>query len=233
MSFPDLYLFERTIPFQLTNSYLNLKNNNNSIYGAASATVTGSGTVVNALATGSRTSTVNTGEGDDSITGTATATATGSGTSTNVLAEATGLFNSGDIITGKGDDSITGTADGSGDNIFGINNEGTINTGIGNDVVSGIGPDPFSGFTGGGTIDLGAGKDKIIGFGEQTVLGGTGIDDTAEFGFTKDSISLVDPNPGGSSINIIDNGVTMSFTDVEKFVFAGETFTLQQLQGMV
>ena len=138
----------------------------------------------------------------------------------------------------SGDDSITGTFDGSESGNFGIQNDtdSSINIGAGSDEITGAGPDAFSGFTGGGTINLGDGDDIIRGFGEQTVLGGSGFD-TAEFEFALDmSITLGTTTPPGTNIDISTtiNGfeATMSFTDVEEFVFENGTFSLEELQMM-
>ena len=145
----------------------------------------------------------------------------------NVLVLGEGDFNSGIrntwngfIDTGKGHDTIHGkVAVGSGDDNFGILNEGTIETSKGHDRVIATGPDPFSGFGGGGHIYLGDGNDRITGFGHQTVDGGDGFD-TAKFDFFNDSITI-----GSSAMNSIEitfNEVTMSFIDVERFVFCDQ-----------
>ena len=90
-----------------------------------------------------------------------------------------------------------------------------------------MGTDAFTGFTGDGDINLGEGNDRIIGFGDQTVFGGIGMD-TAKFGFDLDN-SITLESGAMNSIDITANGVTMSFTGVERFVFANDSYTLQKL----
>ena len=135
------------------------------------------------------------------------------------------------IDTGYGNDTIHGkVAVGSGHDNFGIFNEGTIDTGKGHDRVTAKGPDPFSGFGGGGQIHLGYGHDKIIGFGEQIVDGGAGYD-IAKFDFDLGDIvlSMFDFD---IKITAINNGATMSFNNVEKFIFNDGKRSLSALQDM-
>ena len=149
-------------------------------------------------------STIDTGKGNDNITG------TGEGGIGNVNST---------IDTGEGDDNITGTSETN----VGIFNTSTIDTGAGKDQVTGIGPDEFSGFAGGGDINLGADNDTIRGFGNQTVFGGEGFD-TAEFEFNVADSMFVPL--GNNSVDIIVGGTTMSFTDVEQFIFPDQTITI-------
>ncbi|MEO1396918.1 MAG: M23 family metallopeptidase [Cyanobacteria bacterium J06634_5] len=160
-------------------------------------------------------SVINTGNGSDSITG-------------EVQGNGAGIFNDATSLMtmGNGKDYLTGSVTGAG---FGINNSGSINMGNHQDVVEGIGADAFYGFIGGGKVFLGAGADRIIGFGEQMVNGGTGID-TAEFEFSLDS-SIRLGSSAANALNVIANGVTMAFVNVEKFMFNGDTFLLQELQN--
>ena len=155
--------------------------------------------------------TIDTGEGDDTIIGT--------GTIVGILNTSRGT-----IDTGEGDDTIIGTG-----TIVGIFNtgRGMIDTGEGNDTVNAS----TGGFDGGGTINLGQGDDLIRGFGEQIVDGGQGFD-TAELGIDFDNqIEL--HNAVGSSIDMTFSYETMSFTDLEKFNFNGQVFTLEELQDLV
>ena len=143
-------------------------------------------------------------------------------------AKATGILNNGEINLSRGNDQITGTASSSGATAkaTGILNNGEIDLSRGNDQITGMGNGVRNGFAGGGKIALGSGNDQIIGFGDQTVFGGIGMD-TAEFRFDLDLVTL--SSSAMNSINITTHGVTMSFTDVEQFVFANDSYTLQEL----
>ena len=168
--------------------------------------ITGNGGIAGIV--NGRFGTITTGEDDDVITG------------SDALI---GIENLGMIKTGDGNDIITGSG-----SSFGISNFGTIETGDGSDTI-----DAFSGgFSGFGTINLGPGGDLIKGFGEQIVDGG-GDFDTAALGFNydKDLISL--GSTADTSIDITSSGKTMSFDNVEFFDFNSQTFTLEELQGMV
>ncbi len=135
-----------------------------------------------------------------------------------------GIVNYSLITAGAGADSFTGLVTGEG---FGIKNTAVIDLDEGHDVIRAEGADAFSGFTGGGLIKLGAGNDQIFGFGDQIVHGGDGIDE-ATFGFDLgQGISL--SSNASNAIDITANGVTMSFTDVERFTFANGSYSLNEL----
>ncbi len=178
-------------------------------------------------------SSIDTGDGNDQIYGIVTVEGDGD--------DNFAIFNGRGIIEmGAGDDEITGLVEieGNGDNNLGILNDGTIDMGAGNDKITGSGPDAFTGFGSLATefddigeIDLGEGNDKIIGFGQQIVDGGTGID-TAEFEFKLDESIILGSNDI-NSIDITANQVTMSFTNMEEFVFANGSFTLDDLLDLI
>jgi hypothetical protein len=157
---------------------------------------------------------INTGSGQDSITG----FVTGMGF---------GIHNNALITTGDDADTVTGIAAGVG---FGIHNRATIAMGDDDDRVKGRGIGAYSGFSGGGKILLGDGRDHIIGFGRQHVDGGRDRD-TAEFDFAlNDAVSL--GGRGSQGIAITTQDITMTFTDMERFVFKDETFSLRDLRHM-
>ena len=178
--------------------------------------------------------TINTGNGNDLITG---------------INGIVGIFNSGTINTGNGNDRITGDVASAGGDI-GIFNSGTINTGIiGSDTITGSGGEigVFNsgtivtsrgrdiidaldgGFQGNGTVNLNNGNDIIRGFGQQTINGGNNTD-TAVLGLDFDQVTL-SAGIGLRDIDIVSNGQTMSFSNVEMFDFNSQMFTLQQLQA--
>lgn len=136
---------------------------------------------------------------------------------------------------GAGDDYIYGAVEvkGNGDNNFGIDNTAAnvIRMGAGNDSIIGEGVDAFTGFGSRpdniGFINLDEGNDRISGFGQQNVDGGAGID-LAEFEFSLDE-SIILGSSDANSIKITANEATMSFTNVEEFVFANGSFTLDEL----
>ncbi|MGK7890013.1 MAG: calcium-binding protein [Leptolyngbyaceae cyanobacterium] len=185
---------------------------------------------------------ISTGNGDDTLQGGAVGEAisnsgrlyTGNGND-SIFGNATGLgiANRGKLSTGRGNDIIEGRGVATS-----IHNTARIDTGQGNDIVKTLTTDFPSGdilapgrFTGDGSIDLGRGDDLIIGFGSQKVEGDKGFD-TAELGLPfNNEVSF---GMSGQTINIVANNSTMSFTNVEKFVFTtGETFSLQQLKEIV
>jgi hypothetical protein len=172
--------------------------------------------------------TITTGDGSDLISGTAYGGILNEGTISTENGHDTisgsggfaGITNRDTILTGSGRDTIIGSG------MKGIINEGTISTGNGRDIV-----DAFNGgFDGGGAIALEQDNDLVRGFGQQVVDGGKGFD-TAELGIAFDE-HIVLGNAVDSSINITFNDVTMSFTDIEKFDFNGQEFTLEQLQNL-
>ena len=176
---------------------------------------------------------ISAGDGDDRIIGT-------------VEVGGNGSFNRGivnglsTINMGARDDYLYGVVEvaGDGNNNVGIYNDfsGTINMGSGDDLIVGKGGDAYTGFAAdiddSGTIELGEGNDRIVGFGaNQFVNGGTGID-IAEFEFSfDDGVTL--GSTGSSSIEITANEITMFFTDVEGFVFANGSFTVDELIDLV
>ena len=171
-----------------------------------------------------------TGDGDDRIIGT-------------VKVEGNGSFNSGvfaglgGIEMGAGDDYLYGSVEvaGDGENNFGIENfNNFIRMGAGDDRIVGKGSDAYSGFNGTvafGLIDLGEGDDTITGFGQEVVEGGSGSD-TAEFEFSLDE-SVTFSSSDSTSIDITANEKTMFFSNVEEFVFANNSFTLDELIDLV
>ena len=166
-----------------------------------------------------------TGDGDDCIIG--TVQVGGNGSSNRGIAAGLGGIN-----LEAGDDYLYGAvevADGQGN--FGIeNSENIIRMGAGNDRIEGKGTDAYSGFNSSGSfslIELGEGDDTIVGFGREVVEGGAGFD-TAEFEFTLDD-SVTFGSSDSTSIDITANEKTMSFTNVEEFVFADESFSLNEL----
>lgn len=175
--------------------------------------------------------TINTAGGSDTITGIAddigifnsdTILTAGGVDTIRGEGDFIGIFNSNTINTDGGSDNITGIAD------IGIFNSGTIVTGNGTDTVDAL----TGGFAGGGTVNLGQGNDIIRGFGQQTVNGAQGNSDTAELGFTLNNQVTFGAN-GTNGIDVIFDGQTMSFTNVETFDFNGNIFTLQQLQAQI
>jgi hypothetical protein len=177
---------------------------------------------------------ISAGNGNDQIISTVVVEGDGSGN----IGITSGL---GGIDLGAGDDYLYGAVEvaGDGNNNFGIENTAVnyIRMGSGNDSIVGKGVDAFTGFggspTGGsGFIDLGEGNDKISGFGvNQIVDGGTGID-LAQFQFSLDK-SITFGSSDANSIDITANEVTMSFTNVEEFAFANDSFTLDELIDFV
>lgn len=172
-----------------------------------------------------------TGDGDDQIIGTVEVGGNGSFNS----GIAAGL---GGINLEAGDDYLYGAVEvaGDGENNFGIENfNNFIRMGAGDDRIVGKGTDAYSGFNGTydivGLIDLGEGDDTIEGFGREVVEGGSGVD-TAEFEFGLDD-SVTFGSSDSTSIDITANEKTMSFTNVEEFMFAGESFTLDELIELV
>jgi hypothetical protein len=74
------------------------------------------------------------------------------------------------ILTGSGKDRITGTA--TGNNGFGIWNDGIIDMGKGNDICQALDASGGAGSFGGtGIVVLGSGKDQLWGFGSGTFYG--------------------------------------------------------------
>lgn len=74
------------------------------------------------------------------------------------------------ILTGSGNDRITGTA--TGNNGFGIWNDGIISMGKGNDICQALDANGGTGrFGGTGIVALGSGKDQLWGFGSGTFYG--------------------------------------------------------------
>ncbi len=179
---------------------------------------------------------IETGSGDDYIFGAVKVAGDGSGNQG---------FSSGlaGIDMGNGDDYLYGAVEveGEGENNFGIYSFlNSIYMGAGNDEITGVGVDAYTGFGassfGDGSefsfINLGDGNDKINGFGNQHIVdGGTGTD-IAKFEFDFDeSVTLGSNEP--NSIEITANEVTMSFTNVEEFVFANGTFAFDELIDLV
>lgn len=171
----------------------------------------------------------NMGDGNDSLIG--TVTITGDGSSNRGIIQ--GLSG---IDMGAGDDYLFGAVEvnGSGEDNIGIFNVwGGIRMGAGNDVIVGVGGDFYSGFSADdddvpGSIDLGEGDDRLAGFGDgQIVDGGTGTD-VAEFEFSLDG-SVTFSSSDESSIDITANEKTMEFSNVEEFIFAGESVMLEEL----
>ncbi len=131
-----------------------------------------------------------------------------------------GLFNNSNVNTLQGNDTV----EGAGTNI-GILNDGRIDTSTGNDSVEGRGKDSNGILNNGridtGRIDLGRGSDTINGFGDRTVVGGDGFD-TAVFEF--DSSAVTFGSGANNSTEVTYDNITMTFFEVEEFVFADDTF---------
>ena len=197
-----------------TGDFVGIANRNNSMIETGNGNDIIEGTSTNPIGAGIVNNGINsmieTGNGNDIIIG--------------INTDRRGIINEGTINTGKGNDDITGTGD-----LVGISNSGMIETRNGKDTVDAL----TGGFDGGGTINLGRGKDLIQGFGEQSVFGGQGMD-TAKLGIDFDTVQI-SPGDTATSINItsISDSTTMAFTDVEKFDFNGDVFTLEDLQGEV
>ena len=133
-----------------------------------------------------------------------------------------GILNRSTIETDNGNDIIIGTSTTVGGTI-GLFNSGTIETGNGKDELTGVVVgNEFSGFGGGGEIDLGRGDDTISGFGEQTVFGGNGFD-TAIFEFDSSAVTFGSGTTPDST-EVIADGITMTFFEVEQFIFSNDTF---------
>ena len=169
-----------------------------------------------------------TGDGDDQIIGTVTVE--------------TGSFNAGffgglgAVEMGAGDDYLYGAVEvaGAGGDNVGIYNSfsNIIDMGAGDDQIIAIGGDAYTSFGAApddrGFIRLGEGNDRIEGFGSnQSVDGGTSLD-IAEFEFSLDD-SVTFGSSNSNAIDITADDKTMSFTNVEEFVFAGDSFTLEEL----
>ncbi len=147
----------------------------------------------------------------------------------------------GGIDLGTGDDYLYGAVEvqreGS-DNNIGIYNDfaNIIRMGAGDDLIVGVGGDAYTGFGADfddyGSIDLGEGNDRLVGFGaNQFVDGGSGKD-LAKFEFNLDE-SVTLGSDDANSIDITANEKTMSFTNVEEFAFANDSFTFDELIDFV